>query len=421
MAEKLKDKYELDTMDIYSVAVNKTTMENATFFAIELDEEINEERLIKAIKKAIEYNPLFGCKVVDKNNRSYLEKNDKPIKVFNVKEEDRPKVFVNGTNDYCFQITYYKNHLTFEWYHIITDGAGAVEFLYSLLNAYFDRCLDSIPEEFDTDVYLKALIDKNAKPLGRKQEPKGFNNKYLPIEKRGYKCMTHIIRVPVEDVIKISKRAESTPAAVFVPLLSRAIRKNLPTNIKNRNVSCNVMINVRDKLKIKTMHNAAIGKVLTYTDAMDKHDFDMIATCYRSMLDLAVQEENIVYNLTDTASSIDLLMGLRKLKLNKPIASIIKNSMNNVVFTYISRLHFDEVVKSHIKKIDARSWPDIGNLVIAMIDFDGTFVLDITENYKNKNIVLDFLKELEEHNIRYEYEEPFIFEQANARWSKQKN
>ena len=416
MAEKIKDKYELDTMDIYSIAVNRTAMENASFFAIELDENINEDKLIKAIKKAIEFNPLFGCKIVDKNNHSYLEKNNKPIVVFNVKEEDRPKTFVKGTNDYCFQITYYKNRLTFEWYHIITDGAGAVDFLYSLLNSYFDRCFDSIPDKFDTDVYLKDLVDKRIKPIGRKNEPKGFNNKYLPIEKRGYKCMTHIIRIPVEDVIKLSKRAESTPAAIFVPLLSRAIRKNLPTNINNRNVSCNVMVNVRDRLRIKTMHNAAIGKVLTYTDKMDKYDFDTVATCYRAMLDLAVQKENLIYNLTDTASSIDLLLGLRKLKLNKAVASILKNSMNNVVFTYIARLHFDEVVKSHIKKIDARSWPDIGNLVIAMIDFNGTLVLDITENYKNKNIVPDFLKELKEYNIRYEYEEPFIFEQANARW-----
>lgn len=416
MAEKIKDKYELDTMDIYSIAVNRTAMENASFFAIELDENINEDKLIKAIKKAIEFNPLFGCKIVDKNNHSYLEKNNKPIVVFNVKEEDRPKTFVKGTNDYCFQITYYKNRLTFEWYHIITDGAGAVDFLYSLLNSYFDRCFDSIPDKFDTDVYLKDLVDKRIKPIGRKNEPKGFNNKYLPIEKRGYKCMTHIIRIPVEDVIKLSKRAESTPAAIFVPLLSRAIRKNLPTNINNRNVSCNVMVNVRDRLRIKTMHNAAIGKVLTYTDKMDKYDFDTVATCYRAMLDLAVQKENLIYNLTDTASSIDLLLGLRKLKLNKAVASILKNSMNNVVFTYIARLHFDDVVKSHIKKIDARSWPDIGNLVIAMIDFNGTLVLDITENYKNKNIVPDFLKELKEYNIRYEYEEPFIFEQANARW-----
>lgn len=416
MAEKLKTRYELDTMDIYSIAVNKTTMENASFFAIELDENVDEKKLVSSIEKAIEFNPLFGCKIVDKNKKSYLEKNNKPIIVFNVKEEERPKVFVNGTNGYCFQIAYYENHLTFEWCHIITDGAGAVAFLYDLLNAYFGRYSSPSKDEFDTDVYLKDLINKKVKPIGRGKEPKGFNNKYLPVEKRGYKCMTHIVKIPTEDIVKISKRAESTPAAVFVPLLSRAIRKNLPNNIKNRNVSCSVMIDVRNRLKVHTMHNAAIGKVLTYTDSMDKYDFDTVSTCYRGMLDLALQEENLIYNLTDTASSIDLLLTLRKFKLTKPVASIIKNSMNNIVFTYIARFNFDEVVKRHIKKINARSWPDIGNLVLALVDFNGTFTLNITENYKNKNIMQDFLNELKEHDIRYEYEEPFLFEQANARW-----
>lgn len=417
MAEALKDRYELDTMDIYSVAVNKTTMENAAFFSIELDENIDEKRLIQAIEKAIQLNPLFGCKFVEKNNNYYLEKNDKPIKVFNVKEEDRSKIFVNNTNDYHFQITYYENRFTFEWYHIITDGDGASEFLICLLKAYFGKLSNETPKEFDTDAYLKKFVDKKVKPIGRKAEPKGFNNKYLPIENRGYKCMTHIIRIPVEDVIKVSKRAESTPAAIFVPLLSRAIRNNLPKNIENRNVSCNIMINVRDRLGIKTMHNAAIGKVLTYTDAMDKFDFDTVSTCYRAMIDLAVQKENLIYNLTDTANSVDLLLALRKIKLNKFVASIIKNSMNNVVFTYIKRFQFDEDIKKHIKSLNARSWPDIGNLVIAMIDFNGTFVLNITENYKNTNIVPDFIKELEKLNIKYEYDKPFIFEQANARWN----
>lgn len=417
MEEELKTRYELDTMDVYSVAVNKTPMENASFFAIELDEEVNKEKLIYAIEKAMDYNPLFRCKIVEKGNHCYLERNNNPIVVFNVKEEDRPKIFIKGTNDYCFQITYFKNRLTFEWYHIITDGDGAVKFLYSLLNAYYNRLTGQVPKKFETNNYLKDLIDKNTKPLGRKNEPKGFNNKYLLTEKRGYKCMTHIIRVPVEDVIKLSKKSDSTPAAVFVPLLSMAIRKNLPQNIKNRNVSCNIMLNVRSRLGMETMHNAALGKVLTYTDKMDKLDFETVATCYRVMLDLACSKENLIYNLTDTAKSIDLLLKLRKIKLSSVTASIIKNSLNNIVFTYVSKLEFDEIVKSHIKKIDVRSWPDVGNLVMAMIAFNGEFVIDITENYKNKNIVSDFLKELESHGIRYEYEKPFIFEQANARWN----
>lgn len=417
MAEKLKDRYELDTMDIYSVAVNKTPMENASFFSIELDEPVDEKKLVAAIGSAISFHPLYGCRIVEKKNRCYLERNDRPVVVFNVKEEDRPKIFVRGTNDYCFQVTYYENRITFEWYHIITDGAGAFEFLYSLLNAYYDQAPKEPPETFETDTYLRDLVDRNARPLGRKKEPAGFNNRYLPVEKRGYQCMTHCITVPVEDVIRVCKKAESTPAAVFVPLISRAVRKNLPMHIKNRNVSCNVMIDVRNRLGIKSMHNAVVGKVLTYTDEIDKLDFDTIATCYRSMLDLALERENLIYTITDMAKSIDLVMLLRKLKLAKPAASIIKNTMNNIVCTYVGKLSFCDVVQSHIKKIDVRSWPDVGNLVVALVDFNGKFVINITENYRNQNIIPDFLKELEAQGISYEYDRSLIFEQANARWN----
>ena len=70
-------RYELGNMDRYSMAANGTEMENASFFKAFLDETVDADRLLKAVRTALEYHPLFKCKMMY-DKQYYLEDNENP-------------------------------------------------------------------------------------------------------------------------------------------------------------------------------------------------------------------------------------------------------------------------------------------------------------------------------------------------------
>ena len=101
--------------------------------------------------------------------------------------------------------------------------------------------------------------------------------------------------------------------------------------------------------------------------------------------------------------------------LMKIVGKIVKRTMDNIGFTYLGRVPFSEKVKSHLIDFNFRSWPDIGDCVIAAIDLNGTLIIDICENYYDKGIIDSFINICKDYDIDIKVCEENIFEQANVR------
>lgn len=412
-------RYELGNMDKYSLAVRETVMENASFFKATLDENIDETKLLKSIKIALDYHPLFKCKLVYEK-QYYLEDNDEEIRIFNVDVDNRPKEFGKNTNGYLFQICYFANTISFEWCHVVSDGRGAIRFLSTILDAYFSIPLPEIPKQFPLNLGFESVYDKSVKPLGQIKQPKGFKARDMKVIKNGYKCTCHVLKVETSEVMRVSKKIDVTPSAIVVPLFCKAIREHLPQNAKNRNVSCGIVVDFRGPMKMDTMHNFINTKVITYHDKFDALDLEKTATIYRGILDLFVQPENVIYSCTSAKDATDFLYDLKPAILRKMVmkvvGKIVKRSMNNIGFTYLGRVPFSEEVKKHLKDFVFRSWPDIGDCVMAAVDLNGTLIIDISENYADKGVVDSFVRICHEYGMNVEEYESVLFEQANVRF-----
>ncbi|MBO4291154.1 MAG: hypothetical protein J5898_04530 [Lachnospiraceae bacterium] len=412
-------RYELGNMDRYSIAVMGTVMENSSFMKAMLDETVDADRLMKAVKTALEYHPLFKCKM-SYDKQYYLEDNDNAeLILFNVDTHDRPKEYGKNTNGYLFQVCYFENTVSLEWCHAVTDGRGASRFFSTVLDSYFGVELPGIPEKFPLSLGYESIYDKSVKPRSQIKQPAGFRAKDMEVIDNGYKCISHILRVKTDEVLKVTKKIGVTPSTVLIPLFCRAIREHLPKNAKKRNVSCGIIVDCRKPMKMDTMHNFVYNKVITYQDKFDSYDLSELGTIYREILDLFVQPENIIWACTDMKDSTDFLYTLRPLKLQrilmKIVAKIIKRTMNNIGFSYLGRVPFSEKVKSHLKDFDFRSWTDIGDCVISAADLNGTLILDICENYADKGVIDSFVSICKNFEINLEETETTIFEQANLR------
>lgn len=406
--------YELGNIDRYAIAANGTCMENASFFSVTLKEEVDGEKLREAACIALGVHPLFKTKVKYKK-QYYLETNDAPVTVTHSSAADRPKEFGKSTNNYPWRLCYDGRNICFEWCHVITDGKGAIAFLTDVLNAYFGFSLDNAAER-SLALGYESVYDKKIKGFGQKKQADGFSVKDFPVIKNGFKCQSHVLSVKTDEVLKVAKKNDATPVAVLVPLICKAVRARIPETAKNRNVKCGIAVDCRKPSGIDTAHNFILVKPITYTDRFDAFDLSTLSTIYRATLDLFLDKDNIAAACTAMIKQTDFLYRLRPLWLQRFIMKIaakaVKNSMQNVGFTYLGKVPFGKQLCEKVESFGFRTWPDIGHCCVAAIDFNGTLFLDFCENYKDKEVVPTFIKICGEYGLQVKLEKEELFEQA---------
>ena len=410
-------RYELGNIDRYAIAANGTCMENASFFSAVLKEEIDGERLRDAACTALKNHPLFRTKVKYRK-QYYLETNDAPVTVTHSSAADRPKVFGRNTNGYPWRLCYDGPNICFEWCHVITDGKGAIAFFTDIMNAYFGFSPDYAASR-SLALGYESLYNKKIRSFGQVRQAKGFDVRSLPVIKNGFKCQSHVLSVRTADVLQVAKKNDATPVAVLVPLLCRAVRSRIPKGVKNRNVRCGIAVDCRKPSEVDTAHNFILVKPITYTDRFDLFDLPMLSTIYRAMLDLFVDKDNIAAACTEMIKQTDFLYRLRPLRLQrfvmKLVAKAVKNTMQNVGFTYLGKVPFSKQLCERIETFEFRTWPDIGYCCVAAVDFNGTLFLDICENYADKGVVPAFIETCKGYGLQVRIEKEELFEQAAMR------
>ena len=408
-------KHPLGVMDLYPISANKTSMENNPFFQVKLKESVNAERLHAAVKQSLGEHPLFACTLRYKKGY-YLETNEKEFLLIRAAEENRPLAFGDTTNGFLWQMCYDEYTISFEWCHAISDGKGAFAFFSSVLCHYFgvDRSVEPALE-----LGLESLYNNAEKGIPQNKQAPGFAANALPFLKRGYRTDCHILKAPMSEVLAVAKKSDSSPAAVLPPLVSMALRKHINQKAKNKNVSCSVVIDCRVPMGFQTMHNCIISKNITYVDRYDTMDFTLVSTIYRSLLDLAVQKENIAKAATEFIDTVGPLVSIKPRFLQKALAKVVfgvmKHSECNFVFTYLGKIDLPEKVMSGLADFNFRSWPDFSECNVAAIDFGGTLILNICENFQDKQIIPDLIDICSTVGIHFETEDVLSFEQANLR------
>jgi enoyl-[acyl-carrier-protein] reductase (NADH) len=136
-------------------------------------------------------------------------------------------------------------------------------------------------------------------------------------------------------------------------------------------------------------------------------------------LDLAVQKENIVVEATNMVKMIKPIVSVKPRILQRGLAHIVakvlKHADSNFTFTYLGRVNLDEKVMERIEDFNFRSWTDFGECNIAALDLNGTLIMNVCENYKNKSIIPEFIECCKREEIYVTETSCFSFEQANYR------
>lgn len=412
-----KERYELGQMELYHVIANKTQIENNPFLQVVLKDKLDLNKLYESVESALEYFPLFKS-TIRYNKQFYLETNNSKIKLICTKEDDRPLEFGDNTQGFLWQICYDEYSFSLEWCHAITDGRGASNFFIRILNNYFGEPVEE-ESSFPLELGYESIYDKKEKGILGKKQPSCAKANALSFYKRGYKTECHILKVPMEQVLATSKKYKATPTSVLVPIFSKAMRKYIKQVIRNKNVTCNVLIDCRNRMGLNTMHNFIVSKNIAYIDEYDDMDLGHVIKEYRSIIDLAATRENIIKEATDKINTIKILTSIKprflQKRICKVVAKVLKHADSNFTFTYLGKMNLSQNVIDGIADVNFRSWTDFGECNIAAVDFNGTLIMNICENYRNKNIISTFIDMCKEEGMEISEVDDFEFEQANLR------
>ena len=404
----------LSALDQYNILAFGTPIENVPYFLVRLDEAVAEERLRNAVEGTLRGWPRFQTRLC-LGKTPGLEANRQPVLLHHTSAEQRPLELEKANNGYLWQICYEGDTISFEWCHALTDGRGALRFFSAILERYYGAEAPCQPEE--TGAGADRLPTPEGAPLPEKEQPKGYRLRDFPSEphpKRHFRC--HGIKMPTGDVLAVSHRADSTPAAVLVPLFSRAVRRYLPTAAKNRTVCSSVVIDARTPTRTETIHNFILTRQLSYVDRYDDMEFALVSTIYRSLLDVTVQPENAASHAAELVHGIQALLGIRPAAIRKllfrQIATLLKKTQCNFAFTYLGRVPVSEETAGHLLDFQFRSWADFGQANLAVIDLNGTMHINICEEYKDQRVIDAFAENC--RSVGIAVQEPVTFWQSEA-------
>ncbi|MCD7873212.1 MAG: hypothetical protein LUG21_07985 [Clostridiales bacterium] len=247
---------------IYPAA--KTKKWNAVFgVSVFIKENVNEAALEKsaqelsarfpfyyvALKRGFLWDsfiPAENCSVVEKEHSC-------PCRPFNLKDKSRP----------LFRIVYSGREIRAEFFHSVTDGTGAFEYLKALILRYYENqnCsfddtgeIKTVNQSFKAEEIRDDFLRVYKK--GEKSSRKEKSAYQLPIKPKSNYLSSTKICLPVDTVKKIAKtKYNCTVTQYTAAVYALAILEKYKQSASKKPVKISVPVNLRPYFNSQTLRN----------------------------------------------------------------------------------------------------------------------------------------------------------------------
>ncbi|MGI6269168.1 MAG: hypothetical protein ACOYKJ_01315 [Candidatus Howiella sp.] len=229
-------------------------------FSAELTEPVDPAALQTALEQALELFPLFRCVMRRGAFWYYLEECDLTPRVGPEVKSPCMPLYDGNHKSLLFDVTYYKTKINLEFFHVLTDGTGAISFLTTLLHAYLSlrhpEAFAGVQPPQSAPVSEKAQdgFAKYYQKGGRRA--KGEKSALLRGAKReGDTIRILDARVPADQIRRLAASHDATVTVFLSALFILSIGENLSLNEKKRPVVLNIPVNLRNYFPSDTATN----------------------------------------------------------------------------------------------------------------------------------------------------------------------
>ncbi len=265
---KNKTWFKLDNAGTVFPGQNTGTWSNVIRVSIMLKEEVDPEILLTAVKKCLPRFPTMAVRLRNGLFWHYIEKNPEEPVVLPDANNPCLRIKYHENNRYLFRTFYYRNRISLEIFHALTDGYGACVFLNTITAEYLRLKGYDIPtggmvlniNEKPKETELEDSFVKYASKTASEKLP--MFNAY---HRKGEKMPKHtsIITtgyIPVDQIKQKSKQYGVTITEYLSGILMYIhlqFQKN--ENAKMNDVCMQIPVNCRNQFPSETLRNFSVN------------------------------------------------------------------------------------------------------------------------------------------------------------------
>lgn len=378
-------------------------------YSVILKKNIDKNILKEAVIKSIETYKSFRVKLGSGLFWNYLEYNKKEPTI--TKEDEIPcqHIKFKRNNNYLFKVTYYKNKINLDVFHVLTDGSGAKHFLKSIIYNYLSikHKLEYTEKPNDItyqDQYLKNY-DKSIKVKNNIKTAYQLPGKI----NRNINDTYHYI-VDILKLKSICKELKVTITEYITALYMYAIYKSMYNKKSKKEIKITLPIDLRKFYNVDTLSNFFVcttissniqkNKLLTFKEILNQVHLE-----FKNKI---TQDKIKKYLARDVKVGTNIPIRIVPLPMKKALMKIVFSIANKTSTSTVSNVGIVEIEPKFKKYID--------NILILVMpckkekmkcsicSYDKKLNITINSKIENKKFQNTFLKLLKEQlkNIKLE-------------------
>lgn len=233
-------------------------------FACELYEPVDRNILQNALDITIESFPLYKSVIKSGLFWYYFEQSHIKPEVI---EENLPPcttLYDKNNKNLLFRVMHYRKRISFEVYHALSDGAGALQFFKTLVFHYITirhefKFRDRVPV-LDIDASKNQKMDDSFQKYYSGTKTKVKKKKEKAFRIRGPKIPEYRINViegiiPVDSMLAKVQEYKTSLTIFMAAILMCAINEEIPVRLKKRPVVLSIPVNLRNYYYSQTARN----------------------------------------------------------------------------------------------------------------------------------------------------------------------
>ena len=377
-----------DAAKIYPFSMQEGYM-NIYRLAMNLKEDVVPELLQMALNFTIKRFPVFATTLKKGLFWHYLDSTKRRFTVHEATSIPCSPIPISQSGAQAFRVIYYKNRISVEFFHILTDGTGAVAFLRALVAEYL-RLLGYEAEEDETlidisDTPTKEEITNEFSQVEKPENSTGFADKPA-LQMSGnhsstLPCRIIHLKLNVNDVKAAAKKHNTTITTYLLAIMF--IASKAATESMSGDVSIQVPVNMRQYYPSKTLRNFSMYAGIRITVEEITSINDIIPEILSQIAEKTSKEAMSAM----VAGTNRLVKGIRfiPMVIKTPVAKMVYGLVGERIFTTtISNLGVVTMPKGfaeHIKDMELSLGASKTNKALCgVVTYGDTVTLTITKN-----------------------------------------
>jgi len=334
-------------------------------FSCVLVDTVDKLALQKALDITIEAFPLYKSVIKSGLFWYYFERSQiKPVVV----EENSPPcspLFDRNKKDLLFKVMYYKKRISVEIYHALSDGAGALQFLRTLVFHYVTikypyAFKDKMPV-MDYDASKTQKMDDSFQRYYTNKKKTEKKKNIIAYKIRGQKIAEYRIKViegiiPIKDIMEKVKEHNTSLTIFLSSILMCSINEDIAARHKKNPVVLSIPVNLRKYFDSETARNFFGVINVDYNFNENSSDLNDVIIYLQKCFKERLTPENLSGRINGLASlEHNYLLRAIPLKIKDislQIANSIIDKTNTSTISNIGRVEMPDEVKLYISSFD---------------------------------------------------------------------